>query len=45
MRAVAEGIDVMGREATGYWLGMILHRKHPRWVLTALRCLLTEPGW
>ena len=26
-----------------YWLGMAMHRKNPRWVLTALRTLLTEP--
>ena len=45
MRAVAEGIDVMGHEETGCWLEVIMHRKHPRRVLTALRCLLTEPGW
>lgn len=43
MRAVAEGIDAMGREEAAYWLGMAMHRKHPRRVLTALRCLLTEP--
>ena len=43
MRAVAEGIEAMGREEAAYWLGMAMHRKHPRRVLTALRCLLTEP--
>ncbi len=43
MRAVAEGIEVMGREEAAYWLGMAMHRKHPRRVLTALRCLLTAP--
>ena len=43
MRAVAEGIDAMGREEAAYWLGMAMHRKHPRRALTALRCLLTEP--
>ena len=43
MRVVAEGIEVMGREETAYWLGMAMHRKHPRRVLTALRCLLTAP--
>ena len=43
MRAVAEGIEVMGREEAAYWLGMAMHRKHPRRVLTALRFLLTEP--
>ena len=43
MRAVAEGIEAMGREEAAYWLGMAMHRKHPRRVLTALRCLLTAP--
>ena len=41
MRSVAEGIDVMGREEAAYWLGMAMHRKHPRRVLMALRILLT----
>ena len=43
MRAVAEGIESMGHEEAAYWLGMAMHRKRPRRVLTALRCLLTEP--
>ena len=43
MRAVAEGIEAMGREEAAYWLGMAMHRKHPRRVLTALRILLTTP--
>ena len=43
MRAVAEGIEAMGREEAAYWLGMAVHRKHPRRVLAALRFLLTEP--
>lgn len=43
MRAVAEGIEAMGREEAGYWLGMAMHRKNPRRVLTALRYLLTDP--
>ncbi len=43
MRAVAEGIEVMGREEAAYWLGMAMHRRRPRRVLTALRVLLTEP--
>jgi hypothetical protein len=42
MRAVAEGIEAMGREEAAYWLGMAMHRKNPRRVLTALRYLLTE---
>ena len=44
MRAVAEGIDAMGHEEASYWLGMAMHRKHPRRVLAALRFLLTEPN-
>ena len=43
MRAVAEGIEAMGREEAAYWLGMAMHRRHPRRVLTALRFLLTAP--
>lgn len=43
MRAVAEGIEAMGREEAAYWLGMAMHRRNPRRVLTALRYLLTEP--
>ncbi len=43
IRAVAEGIEAMGREEAGYWLGMAMHRKNPRRVLTALRFLLTDP--
>ena len=42
MRAVADGIEEMGREEAAYWLGMAMHRRHPRRVLTALRVLLTE---
>ena len=43
MRAVTEGIEAMEREEAAYWLGMAMHRKRPRRVLSALRCLLTEP--
>lgn len=43
IRAVAEGIEAMGREEASYWLGMAMHRKNPRRVLTALRSLLTDP--
>ena len=43
MRAVTEGIEAMGREEAGYWLGMAMHRKNSRRVLMALRVLLTEP--
>ncbi len=42
MRAVAEGIEAMGREEAAYWLGMAMHRRNPRRVLTALRYLLTD---
>lgn len=44
MAAVAAGIEVMTREEAGYWLGMAMHRKHPRRVLMALRFLLIEPA-
>jgi len=44
MRTVIEGIEAMEREEAGYWLGMAMHRFHPRRVLTALRILLTVPG-
>ncbi len=43
MRDVAEDVEAMGREEAAYWLGMAMHRKNPRRVLTALRTLLTEP--
>ena len=43
MRMVAEGIEEMGREEAGYWLGMAVHRRNPRRVLMALRILLTDP--
>ncbi len=43
MRACTEGIAAMGREEAGYWLGMSMHRKHPRRVLMALRFLLIDP--
>ena len=42
MRTVTEGIEAMEREEAAYWLGMAMHRKQPRRVLTALRILLTE---
>lgn len=43
IRAVADGIEAMGREEAAYWLGMAMHRKNPRRALTALRFLLTDP--
>ncbi|WP_246720017.1 hypothetical protein [Methylocystis sp. H62] len=43
MRLVSEGIDEMSREEAAYWLGMAVHRRNPRRVLTALRVLLTDP--
>ena len=43
MRAVVEGVEAMEREEAAYWLGMAMHRRHPRRVLTALRVLLTDP--
>lgn len=44
MRCCAEGIEIMGKEEAAYWLGMAMHRKNPRRVLMALRCLLTDPA-
>lgn len=43
MRCCAEGIEEMGKEEAAYWLGMSMHRKNPKRVLMALRCLLTDP--
>lgn len=43
MHAVAEDIDVMGREAAACQLGMAIRRRHLRRVLTALRNPRTEP--
>ena len=34
----------MERQVTTYWLGMVMHRQHPRRAVTALRILLTEPS-
>lgn len=44
MRTVADGIERMGREEAAYWLGMAMHRRYPRRVLTALRMLLVDPN-
>ena len=43
MWAVADGIEKMECEEAAYWLGMAIHREHPRRVLAGLRMLLTEP--
>lgn len=43
LRNVVEGIEQMGKEEAAYWLGMAMHRKNPRRVLSALRVLLTGP--
>ena len=40
---MTEGIEAMEREEAAYWLGLAMHRKQPRGVLSALRSLLTEP--
>jgi hypothetical protein len=42
IRQVADGVEEMSREEAGYWLGMAMHRRHPRRVLAALRLLLTS---
>lgn len=39
----AEALLAMPHEEAAYWLGMALHRKNPRRVLMALRCLLVDP--
>jgi hypothetical protein len=44
MAAVAAGIEAMTKEEAGYWLGMAMHRKHPRRVLMPLRFLLIDPN-
>lgn len=41
-RAVADRIEAITREEAAYWLGMAMHRRRPRRVLTALRAPLTE---
>ena len=43
MRLVALRIDAMNPAEAAYWLGMAMHRKNPRRVLSALRLLLTDP--
>ena len=43
MRQIATGVDLMDREEAAYWLGMAMHRKNPRRVLSALRLLLSSP--
>lgn len=40
--AVIRGIESMGREEAAYWLGMALHRKMPRRILSALRIVAAE---
>jgi hypothetical protein len=42
-REVVQGIETMQREEAAYWLGMAMHRKYPRRVLSALRMFLTDP--
>ena len=39
IRKVADSIEEMTREEASYWLGMVMHRSHPRRVLAALRIL------
>lgn len=40
--AVVRGIESMGKEEAAYWLGMALHRKTPRRILSALRIVAAE---
>ena len=44
MRQIAAHIDTMPHAETSYWLGMAMHRKNPRRVLSSLRLLLTDPS-
>ncbi len=44
IRLVTEGIEAMECEEASYWLGMTMHREHPRRVLAGLRVLLTAPA-
>lgn len=43
MRMCSDGIEAMSTKEAAYWLGMAMHRKNPRRVFMALRCLLTDP--
>ena len=43
MRLIAQRIEAMNQAEAAYWLGMAMHRKNPRRVLSALRLLLTDP--
>jgi hypothetical protein len=40
--AVVHGIESMGREEAAYWLGMAVHRKTSRRILSALRIVAAE---
>lgn len=42
MRQAALNMGQMAQPEAAYWLGMAMHRKNPRRVLSALRLLLTE---
>jgi len=44
MRDCVTGTEAMAKEEAAYWLGMAMHRKHPRRVLMSLRCLLVDPN-
>lgn len=43
MRQIAQNMESMNHSEAAYWLGMAMHRKNPRRVLSALRLLLTTP--
>jgi hypothetical protein len=40
--AVIRGLESMGKEEAAYWLGMAVHRKTPRRILSALRIVAAE---
>lgn len=41
IRQIAQGVESMPKDEAAYWLGMAMHRKNPRRVLSSLRILLT----
>lgn len=41
MHQTVQAIEEMGKDEVAYWLGMSMHRKNPRRVLSALRLLLS----
>lgn len=44
MFAWVQTIESLSREEASWWLGMVLHKKRPRRILTALRLLASDVG-